>query len=132
MRKFLTGLLAAVLMSGLSVGRCMSEHMPMPYKPISEATMRTASAQMYSKILRSSCLNGWRYTRSGISNGFERHYEELRLSAHSSGYTFIPTVSAEDSLPHVIATHSQIAFDAARRLALPRKFGCFRAYWLDG
>ncbi|CAH2395915.1 hypothetical protein [Mesorhizobium ventifaucium] len=124
MGKFLAGLLAAMLVA--SAGRCWSNDR-LPYKPIAEEAVRTASARLSSDILKQECMHGRRYPRSQIKSGFKRHFEELRLTIVEEGYTIVPNVRENNSL----WTVSEMAFDAKRRLDLPPQFGCFGAYWLD-
>ena len=126
MEKFSSGLLAAMLALGLPPGPCLSGDMV-----ITERAVRTASARMYSDILRYACLNGRRYPVKYIRNGFKRHYEEMRLRLLGDGVTIIATTMIQPNLPHMIGPLSQMDFDAERRLALPPQFGCFRAYWRD-
>lgn len=123
MRRLLTGLLAAMLVA--SAGRCWSKD-KQPYKPIAEEAVRTASARLYSDILKQECLQGRRYLRSQIESGFRRHFEETRLTLVQEGYTIVPNATKNNSSWSL----SQMAFDAKRRLALPPQFGCFEAYWL--
>ncbi|WP_292184370.1 hypothetical protein [Mesorhizobium sp.] len=49
MGKFLAGLFLAMLVA--SAGRCWSDDR-IPYKPIAEEAVRTASARLYSDILK--------------------------------------------------------------------------------
>jgi hypothetical protein len=66
-------------------------------------------------------MNGWRYPRSQIENGFKRHLEELRSQLVVHGYTIVT-----DGAPgHV----SQTAFGPLP--VAPRPFACSRPYWLD-
>ncbi|CAH2403592.1 conserved hypothetical protein [Mesorhizobium escarrei] len=100
----------------------------LPYKPITEEALRTASARLYSDILRQQCMQGRRYSQSQIENGFKRHFEETRLTIVEEGYTIVPNTTEDNSL----WTLSELGFDVQRRFDLPSQFGCFRAYWLDG
>ena len=118
----MTGLLAATLVA--SAGRCWSNDTS---RQISEDALRTISAQMYSGILSQECMHGRRYVQSRIENGFKRHFEEMRLRLIADGYTIVPNVTESNSQ----WTHSEMAFDAKRRLGIPRQFGCLHAYWLD-
>ncbi|MFD1982596.1 hypothetical protein ACFSOZ_07875 [Mesorhizobium newzealandense] len=113
--------MAAMLVA--SAGQCWSED---TYKAISEEAVRTASARLYSDILKIECMHGRRYPRSQIESGFKRHFHEMRLTFVDDGYTIVP--SAENNS---LGTLSEMAFDANRRLDLPTQFGCFQAYWLD-
>ncbi|CAN7767123.1 hypothetical protein [Mesorhizobium sp. LjNodule214] len=94
-------------------------------RQVSEEAVRMVSAQSYSDILSRACLNGWRYSRSAIESGFERHFQEMKLVMVGEGHVIKIDVTADKS-PMV-----QLEFDAKRRLSLPRQFGCFRPYWLD-
>ncbi|BCG73880.1 hypothetical protein MesoLj113a_50380 [Mesorhizobium sp. 113-1-2] len=96
-------------------------------KHISEDALRMISAQMYSGILGQECLHGRRYLESRIENGFKRHFDEMRLQLIVDGHTIVPSVT-EGNSPW---TRSEMAFDAKRRLGIPRQFGCRDAYWLD-
>lgn len=58
---------------------------------------------------------------------FKRHFEEMRLRLIADGYTIVPNVTESNSQ----WTHSEMAFDAKRRLGMPGQFGCLHAYWLD-
>ncbi|MER9406476.1 hypothetical protein NKI36_20805 [Mesorhizobium caraganae] len=122
MARFLAGLLAATLVA--SAGRCWSNDTS---RQISEDALRTISAQMYSGILSQECMHGRRYPKSRIENGFKRHFEEMRLRLIADGYTIVPDVAESNSQ----WTRSEMAFDAKRRLGMPRQFGCLDAYWLD-
>ncbi|UVC13339.1 hypothetical protein [Mesorhizobium onobrychidis] len=124
MEKFLAGLLAAALVA--SVGRCWSKD-KLHYKPISEETVRMASALRYSDILSQECMHGRRYPQRKIENGFKRHFEEMRLQLVAEGHTIVPSVTENDSLWSM----SEMEFDTKRRLGIAPQFGCFRAYWLD-
>ncbi|TIP27003.1 MAG: hypothetical protein E5X67_17410 [Mesorhizobium sp.] len=124
MEKFLAGLLAAALVA--SVERCWSKD-KLPYKPISEETVRMASALRYSDILSQECMHGRRYPQSKIENGFKRHFEEMRLQLVAEGHTIVASVTENDSLWSM----SEMEFDTKRRLGIAPQFGCFRAYWLD-
>ncbi len=119
----MAGLLAAMLVA--SAGPCWSNDAS---KQISEDALRLTSARMYSGILRQECLHGRRYAQSRIENGFKRHFEEMRLQLIADGYTIVPSVT-ENNAPWIL---SEMAFDANRRLGIPRQFGCLDAYWLDG
>ncbi|WP_136618116.1 MULTISPECIES: hypothetical protein [Mesorhizobium] len=116
--------LAAMLVA--SAGECWSEE-GLPYKPISEETVRVVSTQMYSDILRRACLQDRRYPRSQIESGFKRHFQEMRLMLVEEGYTIVPNVTENNSSWSL----SEMEFDAKRRLGLPSQFGCFGAYWLN-
>ena len=122
MERLSAGMVAAMLVA--SAGRCWSED---SHKPISEEALRTVSAEMYSDILAQECLHGRRYSQSRIENGFKRHFEEMRLRLIADGYTIVPDVTESNSQ----WTRSEMAFDAKRRLGMPRQFGCLDAYWLD-
>ena len=124
MERFLASPLAAMLVA--SAGECWSKD-SLPYKRISEETGRVVSAQMYSDVLRLACLQGRRYPRSQIENGFKRHFQEMRLMMVEEGYTIEPNVTENNSSWSL----SEMEFDAKRRRALPRQFGCFGAYWLN-
>ncbi|WP_192179003.1 hypothetical protein [Mesorhizobium amorphae] len=115
--------MAAMLVA--SAGPCWSNDAS---KQISEDALRLTSARMYSGILRQECLHGRRYAQSRIENGFKRHFEEMRLQLIADGYTIVPSVT-ENNAPWIL---SEMAFDANRRLGIPRQFGCLDAYWLDG
>lgn len=124
MERHLIGLFAAMLVA--SAGECWSND-GLPYKPISEETVRAVSAQMYSDILRRACLQVLRYPSSQIESGFKRHFQEMRLTLMQEGYTILPNVTENDSSWSL----SEMEFDAILRVGLPHQFGCFRAYWLD-
>ena len=119
--RFLAGLLAAMLVA--SAGRCWSNDAS---KQISEDALRLISAEMYSGILSQECRHGRRYAQSRIENGFKRHFEEMRLQLIADGYSIVPSVT-ENNAPWTL---SEMAFDAKRRLGIPRQFGCRGAYWL--
>lgn len=89
--------------------------------------MRTASAEKYSDLLAMECLHGRLYPRSRIENGFERHFEEMKLTLIAEGYMIVPNVTANGSSGAV----SEMAFDAKRRLRLAPRAGCLAAYWLE-
>ena len=72
-------------------------------------------------------MQGRRYPQSRIENGFKRHFEEMRLRLIADGYTIVPDVTESNSQ----WTRPEMAFDAKRRLGMPRQFGCLDAYWLD-
>jgi len=118
----LSGLLAAMLVA--SAGRCWSNDAS---RQISEDALRMISAQMYSGILHQECLHGRRYPQSRVENGFKRHFEEMRLQLIADGYTIVPDTTESNSR----WAHSEMAFDAKRRLGIPRQLGCLDAYWLD-
>lgn len=122
MARFLAGLLAAMLVA--SAGRCWSNDTS---KQISEDALRLISAQMYSGVLSQECAHGRRYKQSRIENGFKRHLDEMRLQLIADGYTIVPNTTENNSR----WTLSEMAFDAKRRLGIPRQFGCLDAYWLD-
>lgn len=109
-----------------SAGECWSEE-GLPYKPISEETVRVVSTQMYSEILRRACLKGRRYPRSQIESGFKRQFQETRERLLEQGYTIVPNLTDDNSSWSL----SEMEFDAKRRLDLSHQFGCFQAYWLD-
>ncbi|RWM84585.1 MAG: hypothetical protein EOR84_33015 [Mesorhizobium sp.] len=92
MEKFLADLLAAALVA--SVERCWSKD-KLPYKPISEETVRMASAL---RILSQECMHGRRYPQSKIENGFKRHFEEMKLQLVAEGHTIVASVTENDSL----------------------------------
>lgn len=121
-KRVLAGFLAAMLVA--SAGRCWSKD---TNKQISETALRTLSAQMYSGILSHECLYGRRYPQSRIENGFKRHFEEMKLQLIADGYTIVPGAEGRNAQ----WPFSEMAFDAKRRLGLPRQFGCLEAYWLD-
>ena len=118
------GVLAAMLVA--SAGECWPDD-GLPYKPIPEEAVRTASARLYSDILRQACLQGRRYPRSQIERGFKRHFQEMRLMLAEEGYTVVPNVTENNSSWSL----SAMEFDAKRRLDIQPQFGCFGAYWLD-
>ena len=118
----MTGLLAATLVA--PEGQCWSKDTS---RQITEDALRMISAQMYSGILSQECMHGRRYPQSRIENGFKRHFEEMRLRLIADGYTIVPDVAERNSQ----WTRSEMAFDAKRRLGIPRQFGCLHAYWLD-
>lgn len=122
MPRSLSGLLAAMLVA--SAGRCWSNDAS---RQISEDALRMISAQMYSGILHQECLHGRRYPQSRVENGFKRHFEEMRLQLIADGYTIVPDTTESNSR----WAHSEMAFDAKRRLGIPRQLGCLDAYWLD-
>ena len=122
MPRSLSGLLAAMLVA--SAGRCWSNDAS---RQISEDALRMISAQMYSGILHQECLHGRRYPQSRVENGFKRHFEEMRLQLIADGYTIVPDTTES----HSRWAHSEMAFDAKRRLGIPRQLGCLDAYWLD-
>lgn len=124
MARFLASSLAAMLIA--SAGECWSED-SLPYKPISEETVRVVSAQMYSDILRRACLQGRRYSSSQIESGFKRQFQETKAMLVQEGYTILPNVTENNSAWSL----SEMEFDAKRRLGLPLQFGCFGAYWLN-
>lgn len=93
-----------------SAGECWSED-SLPYKRISEETVRVVSAQMYSDILRRACLQGRRYPSSQIESGFKRHFDEMRLMLVGEGYTVVPNVTENNSSWSL----SEMEFDAKRR-----------------
>ena len=76
--------------------------------------MRTTSAELYSGILIRACRNGWRYPRSQIESGFNRHLGELKLQLVDQGYTIVPDVTANNSHRGFIET----AFAAMANLRL--------------
>ncbi|WP_147377621.1 hypothetical protein [Mesorhizobium waimense] len=122
MARFLASLLAAMLVA--SAGRCWSKDTS---KQISEDALRMISAEMYSGILSQECVHGRRYKQSRIENGFKRHLEEMRLQLVADGYTIVPDVTDNNARFSL----SEMAFDAKRRLGMPRQLGCRDAYWLD-
>ena len=122
MPRSLSGLLAAMLVA--SAGRCWSNDAS---RQISEDALRMISAQMYSGILHQECLHGRRYPQSRVENGFKRHFEEMRLQLIADGYTIVPDTTES----HSRWAHSEMEFDAKRRLGIPRQLGCLDAYWLD-
>jgi hypothetical protein len=127
MERLLSGQLAATLMLALLAGPCLAEDTQHRERLISEYAVRIASARLYSGILSRACTNGWRYPRSQIEKGFRRHFEELHLLLVDQGYTIMPVVTVNK--PRLVL--SEMAFDAYRRLGMPRQFGCFLPYWLD-
>ena len=126
LERFLSGPLAAILVF-LPVGdQCWSKD-GLPYRPISEEAVRTASAQLYSNILKIACVHGRRYPRSQIESGFKRHFAETKLTFVQEGYIIVPNTTKNNSFWSL----SEMEFDAKRRLDLRPQFGCFGAYWLD-
>jgi hypothetical protein len=123
--RFVAGFLVATL-EVASAGECWSED-SLPYKPISEETVRIVSAQIYSDILRRACLQGRRYPISQIESGFKRQFQEMKAMMVERGYTVVPNVIEND----LSWSLSEMEFDAKRRLDLPPQFGCSNAYWLD-
>lgn len=123
MERYLASPLAAMLVA--SAGECWSKD-TLPYKPISEETVRVVSAQMYSDILRRACLQGHRYPRSQIESVFKRHFQEMRLMLAEKGYTVVPNVTENNASWSL----SEMEFDAKLRVGLPHQFGCSSAYWL--
>ena len=124
MERFLEYLLAATLVA--STEPCWSKD-SLPYKPISEETVRIVSAQTYVDILRRACMQGRRYPTSQIESGFKRHFQEMRAMLVEKGYTVVPNVTENDSSWSL----SEVEFDAKRRSNLPPQFGCADAYWLN-
>ncbi|WP_210215159.1 hypothetical protein, partial [Mesorhizobium sp. M4B.F.Ca.ET.089.01.1.1] len=110
----------------LAGGRSWSQDSP-SHKSISEEAVRTASAQRYSDLLAMECSHGRLYPRSQIERGFERHFEELRLTLIAEGYTIVPDAIANDPSRPV----SEMAFDARRRLGFASQAGCLAPYWLE-
>ncbi|QND59914.1 hypothetical protein [Mesorhizobium huakuii] len=49
----------------------------------------------------------------------QRHFEETRLQLIADGYTIVPSVTESKSR----VDSSEMAFDAKRRLGIPRQFG---------
>jgi hypothetical protein len=121
-----SSILAAMLALPLSAGPCLSEGTQRDGKLISEAAVRTASAELYSDILARACMNGWRYPRSRIEKGFKRHLGELKLQLVALGHTIVPDVTANNSRSLI-----ETAFTAKRRHVASRQYGCSRQYWLD-
>ena len=126
MERRLAGLLAAMLACLPAGGRCWAEDSP-SRKSISEEAVRTASAQRYSDILAMECSHGRLYPRGRIERGFERHFEEMRLTLIAEGYIIVPNVVANDP-PRPL---SEMAFDAKRRLGFAQQTGCRAPYWLE-
>jgi hypothetical protein len=73
-----------------SVGACYAESSVPPCKPITEEAIRLASNRLYTDILVRASLNGWRFAPDKIKNGYERHFQELRLQFIDQGYTIVP------------------------------------------
>ena len=126
MERRLAGLLAATLACWPAGGPCWSQDSSPP-RSISEHAVRTASAERYSDLLAMECLHGRLYSRNRIERGFERHFEEMRLTLIAEGYTIVPDVIANDASRPV----SEMAFDAKRRLRHAPRAGCLAPYWLE-
>jgi hypothetical protein len=118
---------AAMMVVLLSGGPCLAENSQNDAAPISEHTVRTLSAGLYSDLLAQACRNGWRYSRSQIEKGFKRHFEELRFQLLVEGHTIVPDIEPNNAPRRPVQT----AFEAKRQAVASRQFGCSQPYWLD-
>lgn len=81
---------SAILMSLFSGWQGLATDLMTRSKQVSEAEVRDASARVYSELLLQASRKGWRYTPSAIENGYERHFQELKLQLAAQGYTIVP------------------------------------------
>jgi hypothetical protein len=91
-------------------GRCEPQ---VGAKVISENDVRAASERLYSDILSRACRHGWRYSRTSIEHGFERHFGEMKAELIASGYIILPRSSPTS--PAAVTRHPA---------------GCSGPYWL--
>jgi hypothetical protein len=81
---------AALLILAASAGPSLTDDGVPPRKLIAEEAIRLASNRLYTEILIRASLNGWHFAPDKLKNGYERHFQELRLQFIDRGYTVVP------------------------------------------
>ena len=111
-----------LLIFGLTATPCAGRSAEVVGKTMTETQVRTASADLYTDILKRACRNGWRYPKNRIENGFNRHFEEMKLQLTSQGYTIVTDATSR---------LQQMSFAVRNLPTSERRFGCSRPYWLE-